>query len=819
MTKIIKKKQRAKSSPVKTSRTHKPDHMTLEEWQIALRREYGRSQEFQVKNLGKEPIFSDFEVNNPKTRRCYRVSIRGDVPGVNYCSCPDFAVNTLGTCKHIEWLLSKLSRKRGGKKAFQEGYAPLFSEVYLEYGLKRQVRFQAGRLHPKALDRLAHEYFDESGVLRAEKYLSFEQFVRQFHQMDPDGRIYEDVLAFVAQVRDNARRSDAVAALFAGREAATVFKRLMKTELYPYQQQGAVFAARAGRCLIADDMGLGKTIQSIAAVELLVKTAGIERVLVVCPTALKHQWASEIERFTNRSARVIEGLKPIRSQQYQQESFYKISNYDVVHRDLDSINRWQPDLVILDEAQRIKNWETRRARSVKQIDSQFAFVLTGTPLENRLSELHSIMEFVDKFHLGPLFRFLHAHQHVDDTGRVVGYKNLDSIKNTLGNVLIRRRKRDVIQELPKRTDKHYFVTMTEEQEAIHGENAQAVMQLVNKWKRMGFLSETDQRRLMVALQYMRMSCNSDYLCNKKSADHSHKMDECAILLDDILEIPGNKAVIFSQWIGTHELLIQRLEAKKQPYAFYHGSLGQQARNAVLDRFKHDPECRILLCTDSGGVGLNLQHAAVLINMDQPWNPAVLEQRVGRVHRLGQRRNVQVYHFVSEGTIEHSMLETLKFKTSMFEGVLDGGESEVFLGGSKMKKFMETVERVAGAIPQQEAPAISLREANEDSMIAEEADEVISVFEDEEPRESITPALDPVQDLIHTGIQVLSAFGKVLQEQSGRKQAVSNPLAALVNRNARTGQAELHIPLPDKDTAQQFGRLLSGFGALLQKMGE
>ena len=819
MKEKITKKRKVKRKPAKTSRTQKPENMTLEEWQIVLRREYGQSQEFKVKNLDDEPFFSDFEVTNPKTKKNYRVSIRGNHLGINYCSCPDFAINTLGTCKHIEWLLAKLARKRGGKKAFREGYHPPYSEVFLEYGLQRQVRFQAGQDCPETLRRLVRGYFDANGVLRANKYVDFEQFVRQFYALNNSGRIYEDVLVFVAQVRDDARRVKAIEALFKGKNKTSVFRKLVKVALYSYQQQGAIFAAKTGRCLIADDMGLGKTIQSITAAELLVNTVGIERVLVVCPTALKHQWADEVKRFTNRSAMVITGLKPNRSKLFEQESFYKISNYDVIHRDLDIINQWQPDLVILDEAQRIKNWETRRAKSVKQIDTQYAFVLTGTPLENRLSELHSIMEFVDKFHLGPLFRFLHVHQHVDEGGRVVGYKNLDGIKTTLSSVLVRRRKQEVMQELPERTDKYYFVKMTEEQQTIHGENAQTVTQLVQKWKRMGFLSEKDQRRLMVALQYMRMSCNSDYLCNKKTADHSHKMDECAILLDDILEIPENKVVIFSQWLGTHELLIQRLEGEKRPYAFYHGSLGQSTRKKVLDQFKNDPECRILLCTDSGGVGLNLQHASVLINMDQPWNPAVLEQRIGRVHRLGQHRNVQVYHFVSENTIEHGMLGVLKFKTSMFKGVLDGGESEVFLGGNKMKKFMETVEHVSNAIPQQEASSTSSLETIEDSIMAEEADAVIEVSEAEEPQDSVTPAVDPVQELLNTGLKILGAFGKSLQEQSGKVQTTSSPLAALVKQNTNTGKPEIHIPLPDKDTAQQLGNLLSGLGELFQKMGK
>ena len=121
--------------------------------------------------------------------------------------------------------------------------------------------------------------------------------------------------------------------------------KLMKVNLYPYQREGALFAAKAGRCLIADDMGLGKTIQAIAACEMLARSAAIERVLVICPTALKHQWKQEIERFVERSATVIEGLQPIRQTLYAEESFFKITNYETVHRDLDLINGWRPDMV------------------------------------------------------------------------------------------------------------------------------------------------------------------------------------------------------------------------------------------------------------------------------------------------------------------------------------------------------------------------------------------------------------------------------------------------------------------------------------------
>ncbi len=801
----------------RTPKTKKPEHMSLEEWQIALRREYGWEQSFKVKNLTAEPVFSEFAVTNPKSGKTYRVAIRGKELGVNFCSCPDFAVNTLGTCKHIEWLLNKLERKRGGKAALDKGYYAPYSEVYLWYGLRRNVCFRAGLHCPKDLLTLAARYFDDKGVLRPEAVMTFERFMRKAQAFDHELRVYGDALDYVARARDEARRREAIARMFEGSDAARVFKSLVKTKLYPYQQKGALFAANAGRCLIADDMGLGKTVQSITAVEILARTAGVERVLVICPTALKHQWKQEIERFTGRDAMVVEGFVTERRKGYQAESFYKITNYDTVHRDLALIQGWRPDVVILDEAQRIKNWETRRAKCVKQINSAYALVLTGTPLENRLAELHSIMEFVDKFHLGPLFRFLHEHQHTDAHGRIIGYRELDRIKDSLSDVLVRRRKKDVLLELPSRTDKHFFVDMTDAQRKIHEEYREIVGDIVSKWKRRGFLTEQDQQRLMMALQCMRMSCNSTYLLDHIT-EHGPKIDECALLLNDILETPENKVVVFSQWLGTHELLLRRLNGKTALCGFYHGSLDSKKRKTVIDRFKNDPACRVLLCTDSGGVGLNLQVASSLINMDQPWNPAVLEQRIGRIHRLGQHRNVQIYHFVSRGTIEHGMLDVLKFKTSMFEGVLDGGESEVFLGGGKMKKFMETVEAVSDTIPThvpvqeelQEAPPVESK--GTPGIPEDEVELPVAVLE------AASPAIpSDWRGLLNAGIELLNRLSNAGTNTSDG--AATPGLDALIKKDSQTGAHELRIPLPDADTAARIGDFLAGLGGLLRNISE
>lgn len=795
--------------PQKLSRLQRPEGMSLEAWQMALRRQFGREQRFLLRNAGGHPIFSEFGVTNPQSRNAYRVVIRGSEPGNNFCSCPDFATNTLGTCKHIEFMLARLGRNRENRKALASGFAPPFSEVYLHYGAQREVRFRPRADARAALTRLAAQYFDGGGTLRAEAFAQFETFLSAAARLDPDLRCYDDALGFVAQVRDAEHRREVVAEAFPRGIRSAGLKNLLRVPLYDYQREAALFASRAGRCLIGDDMGLGKTIEAIAAVEIMSRHFGVERVLVVCPTSLKHQWEREIARVVDRPAGVIGGFRRSREEGFRVESFYKITNYDTVYRDLDLIAAWSPDLVILDEAQRIKNWNTRTARSVKKIASPYAIVLTGTPLENRLEELVSIVQFVDQNRLGPTFRFLHDHQILDEFGKVVGYRNLDRIGGTLAPVLIRRRKEDVLHQLPERLEKRFFVPMTPQQMAHHEENREIVGKLVAKWRRFRFLSEADQRRLLIALQNMRMACDSTYLLDQRT-DHGVKADELATLLDEIFESPGTKAVIFSQWLRMHEVLVRRLERRKWSHVLFHGGVESARRKDLIDRFREDPRCRAFLSTDAGGVGLNLQHATVVVNVDLPWNPAVLEQRIGRVHRLGQTRPVQVVSFVAKGTIEEGMLSVLGFKRSLFAGVLDGGEREVFLGGSRLKRFMESVENVTADMPAPLVEEAVEPAAAERAAAGESADgDSDVVVASTSPR----PAADPLSSLLRTGLELLTQFASAAGTGQAAAGATPSRLFERI-RDERSGQSYLKIRMPEPEAVDRVAHALQ---ALLESL--
>ncbi|WP_229166691.1 MULTISPECIES: DEAD/DEAH box helicase [Bradyrhizobium] len=809
---------------VKLARTHAPVDLSPADWQRGLRRQFGREQSFVLENLGSEPFFSEFRVTNPDSKSSYRVAVRGLGPGGNFCSCPDYATNELGTCKHLEFTLAQLEKKRGAKAAFARGYQPAFSELYLRNAGPRRVHFRPGTDCPPAVRLAADRLFDmkRDGILADDRLGELKRFMTSVSESGHEFRAYDDTLDFVAGRQDADHRASKLERLFPRGAADPKLRGLLKVALYPYQAEGALFAVRAGRALIGDDMGLGKTIQAIAATEILARHFGVSRVLVICPTSLKYQWQSEIARFSGRrgkrAARVISGGRTRRQNDYGLDDFCKITNYEKLQGDLDLIAAWAPELVIVDEAQRVKNWNTIAARALKRIDSPYAIVLTGTPLENKLEELISIVQFVDQHRLGPTWKLLHEHQVKDEAGRVTGYTGLKKIGQTLAPIMIRRRKPEVLQQLPSRTDQNVLVPMTEPQKLFHQENADIVARIVQRWRKTRFLSDKDQRRLTCALQNMRMSCNSTYLLDQQT-DHGVKADELAALFEQLFATPETKAVVFSQWTRTHDIVIRRLEARGIGYVSFHGGVPSDKRPELIQRFRDDPACRVFLSTDAGSTGLNLQHASTLVNMDLPWNPAVLEQRIARVHRLGQARPVQVINFVAKGSIEEGMLSVLAFKRSLSEGILDGGSGEISLGGSRLNRFLKDVEGVTGTMgageaipPAEEAGAVdgaasgqSVGAVDADPVVG--ADDVAVALAGEAEQRLGDASSDPWQLLLQIGAQFIGTIAAANDSGSVAR--------SWVERDPHTGAQTLKVPLPPPEMARQLANVLSAVAESLR----
>jgi superfamily II DNA/RNA helicase len=308
---------------------------------------------------------------------------------------------------------------------------------------------------------------------------------------------------------------------------------------------------------------------------------------------------------------------------------------------------------------------------------------------------------------------------------------------------------------------------------------------------------------------MRMSCNSTFLLDHET-DHGVKADELAALFDGLFVQPEAKAVVFSQWTRTHEIVIRRLEARGIGYVSFHGGVPSEKRPALIERFRDDPDCRVFLSTDAGSTGLNLQHASTLVNMDLPWNPAILEQRIARIHRMGQKQPVQIVNFVSKGTIEEGMLSVLAFKRSLSAGILDGGIGEISLGGSRLNRFMKDVENVTGHMG--EGEAVSPSEETGSASSAPTGNEPVEVVNTEEKaasgakaEEAEGPASgqsnsDPWGALLQFGSQLVTALTATNDGDS-----VSHPW---IERDPATGSRSLKVPLPPPETAKRLADALS-----------
>ncbi|MGB5735308.1 MAG: DEAD/DEAH box helicase, partial [Thiohalocapsa sp.] len=460
--------------------------------------------------------------------------------------------------------------------------------------------------------------------------------------------------------------------------------------LYPYQTDGVAFLAGRGRALLADDMGLGKTLQAIAAAYWLHRHDGVERVLVVCPASLKLQWAREIQRFTGAEVQIVQGPVATRGVQYRKGKGFYVVNYELVMRDLGVINTdLSPDLLILDEAQRIKNWRTKIAGAVKQIGSRYAFVLTGTPLENRLEDLYSLLQVIDPRVLGPLWRYMVDFHITDERGKVLGYRNLSELRRRLAPVMLRRDRSLVRDQLPERIVTRVDVPMSGLQQDIHDDAMQAAGVLAQIMKRRP-LTPGEQNRMMAALQRARMACNAAALVDpdlvkerpEQVEGSAPKLDELETLLDELCRMAGLKAVVFSQWAMMTELVEQRVRRMGLGSVRLHGGVPTANRGKLMDRFRDDDAVQVFISTDAGGVGLNLQNAAVLINLDIPWNPAILDQRIARVHRLGQKQKVQAILLVAPESYEERVLELVQGKRQLFDNVVHEDATEDVVGVSK-----------------------------------------------------------------------------------------------------------------------------------------
>ena len=655
------------------------------------RAERAKKERYRLQSQNAQTPWTDYTITSAASGKSYRLAIRSLERGESYCSCPDYRTNTLGTCKHLIYALARIKSKFP-EKALRKRYQRRNFSVRLSYLGRCALRLEApakvdGAALAIARPLLDRDVDDVHDLLRR---------IARLEKLGDVVRVYPDAAEFIERRLYQDRMDALVSEIRRDPAGHPLRTGLLKTELLPYQLDGVAFAAGAGRAVLADDMGLGKTIQGVGVAELLARQANIQRVLVICPTSLKSQWRNEIHRFSERDCQLVLGLAKERATQYDNDAFFTVCNYEQVLRDLQAIELVKWDLIILDEGQRIKNWEGKTTQVVKSLRSPFALVLSGTPLENRLDELYSVVQFVDDRRLAPAFRFFNRHRTVDEKGRVLGYKNLAELRENLAPILLRRTREQVLGELPPRTNEIVRVEPSDEQVEIHT----AQMRIVSSIVRKPFISEMDLLRLRQALLMCRMVADSTFLVNKQEPSYSTKLERLDELFAQVFAEPNRKVILFSEWTTMLDLIEGLLERQKLRYVRLDGSVPQKKRQPLVHEFQTDPQCQLFLTTNAGSTGLNLQAADTVINVDLPWNPAVLEQRIARAHRMGQKRPVQVYMLVTERTLEESLLVTLEDKQNLALAALDA-ESEVdeLQMVSGVEELRSRLEILLGAKPQ------------------------------------------------------------------------------------------------------------------------
>jgi len=457
--------------------------------------------------------------------------------------------------------------------------------------------------------------------------------------------------------------------------------KALKATLRPYQEQGLswlTFLHEIGSGgVLADDMGLGKTIQTIALLlnQKTEKKTQPLRALIVAPTSVVTNWVREIERFApTLSTALWHGAGRKDQMEELETANIVITSYALLRRDIDLLRKLRLDYAILDEAQNIKNPLSATAQAAKELAADRRLALTGTPIENRLSEIWSIFEFVSPGLLGPLPKFEEKYARPIDQGDSKAAARLRSIIHPF---ILRRTKMEVAKDLPPKLEVDKIVDMPSDQKAIYLQVLREVRATVmGEVERVGVAKS--QLHILAGLTKLRQAACDPRLLGlprEFSHDDSGKLSAIRELIDEV-ESGGHKVLVFSQFVSMLKLIRDALDEDKVRYEYLDGSTLDRAER--VDRFQTDPTIPVFLISlKAGGSGLNLTAADTVIHFDPWWNPAVEDQASDRAHRIGQKRVVTVYRLVAAGTIEEKILQLKQKKKDLVNSVLSED-----MGGAK-----------------------------------------------------------------------------------------------------------------------------------------
>ena len=444
----------------------------------------------------------------------------------------------------------------------------------------------------------------------------------------------------------------------------------LTVQLRPYQADGfrwlSALKDNGFGGLLADEMGLGKTLQVIALMGSQLRKG---RCLVVCPASLVYNWDSEIHKFMPKlKTRIISGTASEREQliTQSQDDEILITSYDLLKRDIHHYEGMRFDIEIIDEAQYIKNAGTSASRSVKSILASFRIALTGTPIENRLSELWSIFDYIlpGFFSSYNHFRKMYENPITKDQDDLV-QRDLTAM---ISPFVLRRLKKDVLKDLPDKLEQVYYAKLEGEQKKLYDARVAALKNSLSSQTDEEFT--TNKMIMLAELTKLRQLCCEPSLLYDKYKGNSNKKLMCLDMIQEATDA-GHKVLLFSQFTTMLDELTSLMEERGIRYHLLTGSTPQKARAQMVASFQKDDVPVFCISLKAGGTGLNLTAADVVIHYDPWWNTAVENQATDRAHRIGQTNIVSVYRLIMKDTIEERILEMQNQKKDLAEGTLSG----------------------------------------------------------------------------------------------------------------------------------------------------
>ncbi len=743
------------------------------------------------------------------SKRQYQVTMHDPKAGTGHCSCPDFLTNRLNTCKHIIFLTYYFSNIKGFKNQIINEHFPFIDIFWDSKNNSPKLFFDPQLVTDPQTIKLLAQYFNDDGDQINNDLSSIVDLIGSVY-VNKQIIIQPEVLIRAqSHLQNNHLQTLKKSFIFDYSK--------IKAKLYDYQKEGVEFALFKKSVLIGDEMGLGKTLQAITLSILKKELFGFKKVLIITLASLKDQWKREITNFTDESSKVIEGTAQQRRSIYQSHSsFFKITNYEAVLRDITIISKMKPDLIILDEAQRIKNFNTKTADAVKQLPRDHAIILTGTPLENKLEDVYSIIQFLDPYLVSPLWDFAGKHFMISRKakGKIIGYQHLDKLREKLKHLVIRRKKNDVLKDLPETVTNNYYINLSQKQDKMHSGFMSALIPILSK----KFLTPIDIQRIQMYLLKMRMVCNSTYLIDKKT-NISPKLDEFKPIIEELVKENNRKVVVFSEWTTMTFLIAKHLSDVKIPFVELSGKVPVKKRQKLIDEFTNNPDCKIFLSTDAGGTGLNLQAADCVINFELPWNPAKLNQRTGRVNRIGQTSKcINVINLIAKQSIEEKILSGIQMKTDLFKGVFEDGNDFVDFSNEKkaglINKLREMMDEEPDTIARPEPndpveipedtpyylnPEVLNSETKKDQQADYAAEEpeplpVEAPENNKTSRENVfanQPA-DKIENILNSGMEFL---GGLMEMATGQKIEKSADQEKMLSINEKTGEITMKFKLP------------------------